>query len=109
MYAEIEVTFVYLYFLENTFKKYVGFCRKFKFSKKRDYLNIWYDKNKVILRYVVAQMRIGEIYMYVNELQEAFIAVKQYEPQSSNELLDFAQQQYLKEFFNSYELQSRCT
>lgn len=36
--------------------------------------------------------------MYVNELQEAFIAVKQYEPQSSNELLDFAQQQYLKGF-----------
>ena len=33
-----------------------------------------------------------------DELQEAFIAVKQYEPQSSNELLDFAQQQYLKGF-----------
>lgn len=34
--------------------------------------------------------------MYVNELHQAFMAKKQYEPTSSNELLDFAQQQYLK-------------
>ncbi|TYR79949.1 hypothetical protein FZC66_12465 [Priestia megaterium] len=34
--------------------------------------------------------------MCVNELQQAFIATKQYKPESSNELLDFAQQQYLK-------------
>jgi hypothetical protein len=34
--------------------------------------------------------------MNVNELRNNFIAFKQYEPEDGNELLDFAQQKYLK-------------
>lgn len=34
--------------------------------------------------------------MSINELRNNFIAFKQYEPEDGNELLDFAQQKYLK-------------
>lgn len=34
--------------------------------------------------------------MSVNELRNKFIAFKQYEPEDGNELLDFAQQKYLR-------------